>query len=36
MLELKAIQFGVLTYGKDKNFKCIRIMSDNTKAKRKF
>ena len=27
---MKAIQFGVLTYCKDKNFKHIRIMSDNT------
>ena len=32
MLELKAIQFGELTYCKDKNFKHIRIMSDNTTA----
>ena len=32
ILELKAIQFGVLTYCKDKNFKQIRIMSDNTTA----
>ena len=30
VLELKAIQFGVLTYCKDKNFKHIRIMSGNT------
>ena len=32
VLELKAIQFGVLIYCKDKNFKHIRIMSDNTTA----
>ena len=32
MLELKAIKFGVLTYCKDKNFKRIRIMPDNTAA----
>ena len=31
-LKLKAIQIGVLTYCKDKNFKHIRIMSDNTTA----
>ena len=30
LLELKTIQFGVLTYCKDKNFKHIRIMSDDT------
>ena len=29
---MKAIQFGVLTYCKDKNFKHIRITSDNTTA----
>ena len=32
MLELKAIQFGILTYCKDKNFKHLRITSDNTTA----
>ena len=32
VLELKTIQFGVLTYCKDRNFKHIRIMSDNTAA----
>ena len=32
VLELKAIQFGVLTYCKDKNFKHLRTMSDNTTA----
>ena len=32
VLKLKAIQFGVLTYCKDKNFKHIRIMSDSTTA----
>ena len=32
VLELKGIQFVVLTYCKDKNFKHIRIMSDNTTA----
>ena len=32
VLELKAIQFGVSTHSKDKNFKHIRIMSDNTTA----
>ena len=32
VLQLKGIQFGVLTYYKDKNFKHIRIMSDNTTA----
>ena len=32
VLELKAIKFGILTYGKDKNFKHIRIMSDITTA----
>ena len=32
ILELKAIHFGVLTYCKNKNFKHIRIMSDNTTA----
>ena len=30
VLESKAIQFVVLTYCKDKNFKHIRIMSDKT------
>ena len=30
VLELKAIQIGVLSYCKDKNFKYIRIMSGNT------
>ena len=30
VLQLKGIQFGVLTYYKDKNFKHIRIMSENT------
>ena len=32
VLELKAIQVGVLTYCKDKNFKHLRTMSDNTTA----
>ena len=32
VLELKAIQFGVLTYCKDKNFKHVRIMSGSTTA----
>ena len=32
LLELKAIQSGVLTYCKDKNVKHIRIISDNTTA----
>ena len=32
VLELKTIQFGVLTYCKDRNFKHIRIMSENTAA----
>ena len=32
MLELKAIQSILLTYCKHKNFKHIRIMSDNTTA----
>ena len=30
VLQLKAIQFSVLTYCKEKNFKHIRIMSDRT------
>ena len=29
---MKAIQFGALTYCKDKNFKRTRIMSDSTTA----
>ena len=32
VLELKAIQWEVLTYCKDKNFKHTRIISDNTTA----
>ena len=32
VLEFKAIQFGVLTYCKNKSWKHIRIMSDNTTA----
>ena len=32
VLDLKSIWFGVFTYCKDKNFKHIRIMSNNTTA----
>ena len=32
VLDLKSIRFGVFTYCKDKNFKHIRIMSNNTTA----